>query len=555
MALPKGDQYNEAVQNPNLSFADQDLKSARVETNFLELPKPYSGGFTVTFKLQGPAKNWAVRCMIREVPELQTRYQAISNYFSARSSRFFVDASYLSHGIKVNGIFYPVIKMKWMDGDPLNIYLSKNYNNKEKVEAILNDFKKLIRELEVMGIAHGDLQHGNIIVKNEQLYLIDYDGMYLPALNGMKSNEVGHAAFQHPQRSAQHFNVTIDRFSSIVIYLCLKALIYRPALWNKYHNSDNLLIKSLDIADLSNSALINDLYTIPEMKAIVEGFIGVCHLNFDSVPSLTDFINGNFSYDRTNTTKIQVKDSLYPVLDGKMKGTILEHYGEKIEVIGMITDYYAGETYSKKPYYFLNIGRFPGQTFTITIWSEGIEALKSAGKTPSLLVGKWVSVIGVITSYRDRPQTIAELPSQIQILSGEQEAMQRLRLRTQSNTSNIKAATPSKKTTDPEVDIFGKLYKDRPVTQPKPIPQPQQAQPRPVQTTPTKTSYSGSYNSTSSPPSPKQSKAPADDPGCGIAIIVGIGIGMLAGYATQNILGLLVGIIPAWIVYSVLKEN
>jgi len=52
MALPKGDQYNEAVQSPHVSFDDTELKSAKVETGMFGLPKPYSGGFTVTFKLQ-----------------------------------------------------------------------------------------------------------------------------------------------------------------------------------------------------------------------------------------------------------------------------------------------------------------------------------------------------------------------------------------------------------------------------------------------------------------------------------------------------------------------
>ena len=39
-------------------------------------------------------------------------------------------------------------------------------------------------------IAHGDLQHGNIIVQDDgTIRLVDYDGCYVPELAGLKSNE------------------------------------------------------------------------------------------------------------------------------------------------------------------------------------------------------------------------------------------------------------------------------------------------------------------------------------------------------------------------------
>ena len=52
MSLPRGDEYNQAVQNPAISFADIELKNSVVETTPLGLPKPYSGGFTTTYKLK-----------------------------------------------------------------------------------------------------------------------------------------------------------------------------------------------------------------------------------------------------------------------------------------------------------------------------------------------------------------------------------------------------------------------------------------------------------------------------------------------------------------------
>jgi hypothetical protein len=178
MLLPRGDEYNVAVQNPRIAFSDTDLKNGSVETTPLGLPKPYSGGFTITYKISNHQAAWAVRCFHRDIQDLQKRYQSIGNFLSKNSSSYFVDAKYLAEGIKINGKGFPIIKMRWLEGEPLNIYLGKAYNQKAKVEKLLSDFVQLINELEKFGIAHGDLQHGNIIVKNDKLHLIDYDGMY-----------------------------------------------------------------------------------------------------------------------------------------------------------------------------------------------------------------------------------------------------------------------------------------------------------------------------------------------------------------------------------------
>lgn len=557
MALPKGDQYNEAVQNPRISFADPDLKSAKVETGMFDLPKPYSGGFTVTFKLQTTAANFAVRCFTRDITDIQKRYQAITNFFSTKSSRYFVEAKYLTDGIKVAGTFYPIIKMKWMDGEPLNIYLENNRTNKAKLQSLLVDFLNLVSELETLGIAHGDLQQGNIIVKNDRLFLIDYDGMYLPALNGLKSNELGHPNFQHPQRSAIHYNSKIDRFSAIVIYLSLKALIEKPTLW-KYNNGENIILKSQDIADLKSSQVIADLNSITELKPLVERFVGICHLDFDKVPSLSEFIAGSFVYDKNNISKIAVKASQYEVLDAKMKGTLLEHYGEKVEVIGLITDNYRGSTSGNKPYYFLNFGRYPSQTFTITVWSTGISALSADGKSPSLLVGKWISVIGVITSYGGRPQVIVERSSQIHILNNEQEAKDRLRLKNIAPKPNpIVTQTTTKKPSNTEADIFDKLYKNIPVSKPQPTttikPPVQTSTPKPVQTPTPKPIQPKATTPKSTHTKTNSSKS--DNNGCTGPIILLI-IGAIIGAAlSKNGDGVLPGIIIAGVLSYLIFYN
>jgi hypothetical protein len=533
--LPRNDEYHEAVQNPRIAFNDTDLMNCKVENTPQGMPLPYSGGFTVTYKLLNNQKNWAVRCFHRDIQDLQVRYQIIGTFLQKNYSQYFVEAKYLSQGIKINGKPYPIIKMQWLEGEPLNIYLSKSFKQKVRIERLIADFINLVNELERFGIAHGDLQHGNIIVKNDKLYLIDYDGMYFPELSSLKTNEIGHVNYQHPQRSASNYNKNIDRFSEIVIYIGLKAISIKPSLWNKYDNSENILFKSKDFADLQNSELIQDLSAISEIKPLVERLIGCCHLEFDKVPALKDFLSGNFVYDKNAVGTITITRSQYEIIDASKKGSLLEHFGEKIEVIGRISGKHSGSTYHGSPYMFLNFGVYPAQTFTLVIWAEGITALSTKGMSPASLVSKWVSVTGVIGSYLSKPQMIIELASQIQILSGEIEANQRLKVEPQQK--NTPTTPPIKRQVkrieDKEANIFNDLYKNKPIyTPPKPV----------IKGPPTQsTSTQKPYNTPT--PTTKQSSSSSNDDGCAIPIVVGIIFGIIGAAISNNGVGLVVGAI------------
>ena len=550
MLLPRGDEYNVAVQNPRIAFTDTDLKSGSVETTPLGLPKPYSGGFTITYKISNHQTAWAVRCFHRDIQDLQKRYQSIGNFLSKNQSSYFVDAKYLSDGIKINGKGYPIIKMRWLEGEPLNIYLGKAYNQKANVERLLSDFVQLINELERFGIAHGDLQHGNIIVKNDKLHLIDYDGMYFPELASLRTNEIGHINYQHPNRSASHYNQYIDRFSAIVIYIGLKAISLKPSLWSKYENGENILFRSQDYADLQHSSLIRDLSSIPELKLFVERLIGCCYLDFDKVPSLKDFLLGNFNYNKSAVGTINITRSQYEIIDATKKGSILEHFGEKIEVVGKISGKYSGLTYHGSSYIFLNFGLYPNQTFTLVIWQEGISSLTTKGIPPNSLVGKYVSVTGVISSYGGKPQMIIEQPTQIQILASESEVNQRLKQKPINTT--VQPQQQPKKVIDKEVDIFNTLYKNKPVyTPPKPTvtqtPKPATTQPKTIYKSPT-TTYSSSSQTTKTTSS---SNSSSGNNGCIVSIIFAFLGAIFLGAASDGKLWFVGAIGGVFLGYSV----
>ncbi len=113
----------------------------------------------------------------------------------------------------------------------------------------------MIQCLQTNHIAHGDLQHGNVIITDGSLRLIDYDGMFVPSLTGWGSNEIGHPNYQHPLRSGSDFELYIDNFASWVIYTSIVCLSRIPELWDKIGAGEEFLLfrkNDFEQPDISN---------------------------------------------------------------------------------------------------------------------------------------------------------------------------------------------------------------------------------------------------------------------------------------------------------------
>jgi len=111
---PRLQDYNEAVQNPHITFSDAELQAGRVELNKLGLPFARSGGFATVYKVDCGARTFAVRCFKREVADQQQRYREITQHLKAVSLPYTVDFTFLEQGIRVKGQWYPILKMAWI---------------------------------------------------------------------------------------------------------------------------------------------------------------------------------------------------------------------------------------------------------------------------------------------------------------------------------------------------------------------------------------------------------------------------------------------------------
>ena len=253
--------YQEALQCPRLAFTSPELQFGTPVTNQLGLPRPFCGTFASVYELDSGGRRWAVKCFLRNIPNLSQRYAWISQHlmYSPRLP-YFVTFEYQQGGILVRGKSFPLVKMEWVKGCQLNTFIEQNLSRPRVLAKLEKRWRRLVPDLRSVRIAHGDLQHGNILVRpNGDLRLIDYDGMWVPTLGGQESNETGHPDYQNPGRTRKDFHAGIDEFSDAVIHIAICALRREPSLWEKYNNGDNLLFRREDFLNPRSSSLIADL--------------------------------------------------------------------------------------------------------------------------------------------------------------------------------------------------------------------------------------------------------------------------------------------------------
>ncbi|HEY8506681.1 MAG TPA: hypothetical protein VIL46_19010, partial [Gemmataceae bacterium] len=273
MSWPLSQDYNEALQDPGTAFADAELRRGEVVSNALGLPAPRSGNFADVYQVRCPGgAAWAVKCFTREVPGLRERYAHIDAHLRKANLPFSVGFRFLEQGVRVRGRWYPLLKMQWVEGLTLNEFLRDYRGQAPLLDALAQIWVRMARRLREARVAHGDLQHGNVLLvpggkpSSLGVRLIDYDGMYVPALADRPSGEVGHPAYQHPARLREKaYGPDVDCFPHLVIYTALRALrAGAPSLWQRYDTGDNLLFRARDFAEPGASPLLKELWLSPD---------------------------------------------------------------------------------------------------------------------------------------------------------------------------------------------------------------------------------------------------------------------------------------------------
>ena len=295
--------------------------------------EPYrsSGAFAVVFKMKDEqtGKCYALKCFTEEQEGRAEAYRQIADELDMVDSPYITSVKYMENELFVDSQCeedeFSVLLMDWVEGETMETYIAANYHNQSAMSMLCYRFGKMAAWLRSQSFAHGDVKPDNIIVRPDgSLTLVDYDGMFVPSMKGSQSPTIGTRDFNHPLRTVDDFDETIDDFSLASIALSLKAISMKSTLLDIYGASDRLLFSENDYRNPSNSKVISvlqelmcdkDFCTLYSlfMLALARKELSACsfRLFIGEKPNIIPVMNEDLS---TETTEEELKEAF---VDGR----------------------------------------------------------------------------------------------------------------------------------------------------------------------------------------------------------------------------------------------
>ncbi len=265
MQYPLISEYIESIRSAEDNFAS--LTNLRPIFDESRNPVMSSGNFAVVFKMTDGKKDYAVKCFTKEQEGRADAYQLIAEELESVNSLYITSIKYLEKELFVDCSCadneFPVLLMDWIEGESMERYIADNYQDSYAMSMLCYRFCKMAAWLRSQQFAHGDLKPDNIIIRPDgELTLVDYDGMFVPAMKGQKSPTVGTKNFSHPLRTVDDFDETIDDLALASIALSLKAISLNPSLYSEYCVADRLLFTSEDYFDIGKSKVLTEVQSL-----------------------------------------------------------------------------------------------------------------------------------------------------------------------------------------------------------------------------------------------------------------------------------------------------
>ena len=262
---------------PLISEYIESIKNSEDNFNVLSTLRPVydeageivmsSGNFAVVFKMkdESSGKLYAVKCFLKEQEGRDIAYQQITDELEYVSSNYLCSIKYFQKELFVDSTVssdteFPVLLMDWAEGVTLDKYVHQHISDKYALQLITYQFCRMAAWLMSQTFAHGDLKPDNILVTEDgALVLVDYDGMYVPAMQGQKARELGSPDYRHPLRTEDCFNEHIDDFPLALIGMSLKAIALDTSLLQNNARSDSLLLSESDFHNIGECLMMKSL--------------------------------------------------------------------------------------------------------------------------------------------------------------------------------------------------------------------------------------------------------------------------------------------------------
>ena len=314
LSWPTVGQYAEVIKASTKSpdeYFDK-LKHLRPVLDSNGEPIMSSGNFAVVFKMKDEyGKQYAVRCFHRAQQEREKNYKLICDELAKVSSPYLSPIRYCDKELFVESDEYPVLLMDWVDGMTLDKYIRKIIDDKKTLRQLTDNFRKLAIWLLNQPFAHGDLKPDNILVKDDgSLVLVDYDGMFVPAMQGQRAREIGSPDFRNPSRTEDDFNKDIDSFPIVSILLSLELLVENKDYLSQYGAEDRLLFSEEDYRNIDKSMLYKRAYStcnedVSELALMLKSQL---HCNCDK--NLISFLQEKEKRDRNKKANERIENRI-----------------------------------------------------------------------------------------------------------------------------------------------------------------------------------------------------------------------------------------------------
>jgi len=284
--------YQDAIQAPQVCFTSQRLKAVQIRTNDMGLPQAATGRSAIVFRAGMGYKDIALRCFTREAAGQQSRYRALHEHLTSSIPRYMVDFVYRDREILVEGKRYPVVEMGWAEGESLHLWVEQHLRRPYHFVRLADIWWDIVKDLEIRGMAHGDLSSDNCLVIGDNLTLIDYDDFFIWRLEKSDPGEGGNPHFQHPGRMG-YYALNMDAFPALVIYLSLMALAADTSLW-QFHNDKNLIFTAEDYMAPRATPLWEALAKSPDkrIKPLVATLADMCAEPIEDLRPLSQLTPG-----------------------------------------------------------------------------------------------------------------------------------------------------------------------------------------------------------------------------------------------------------------------
>ena len=270
MPWPLASDFQTILQNPKIAFRDPYLRSCSIERDRRGQPRAWAGSFAVVYKgIDARGTPWRSASFPRSRPSAAAATSRSASYLTP-------PAIGLPGVVRVPRRGNPLVEGRQTLPDRAD-GLGRGRNpvrmaaepmparqSQRRLRSAARQWPVVAAELSQEQIAHGDLQHANVMVTPQgELKLVDYDGMCVPAL-------IGASAWRWERRPTNIRNEdgAFAAFLAAGRFLCAAdlrraaCLAADPSLWGKYveqTNNDKLLFREDDFRFPQKSTLRHDL--------------------------------------------------------------------------------------------------------------------------------------------------------------------------------------------------------------------------------------------------------------------------------------------------------